>query len=195
MSKALLIVDVQYDFLPGGSLAVSGGDEIVKPILKIINEYDLVIFTQDWHPADHCSFRENGGIWPKHCVQGEPGSAIHKDLFGPEVRKLMDSGKVCLVQKGLNKDIDSYSGFWDNERKHKTDLDIILKRHKIDEIHVCGIALDYCVRSTALDAVEAGYKVSLVIDACRGVNVAPGDVDKAVEEMRDKGVKIIYTEA
>jgi nicotinamidase/pyrazinamidase len=195
MPIALLIVDAQYDFMPGGSLAVPGGDEIVRPILKIMNLYDLVVFTQDWHPADHCSFKENGGIWPVHCVQGEQGSAIHEDLFGPEVRKLMDAGKICLVQKGVNKDVDSYSGFWDNERKHKTDLDTILKRHKIDEVHLTGIATDYCVKFTALEAVEAGYKVSLIQDACRGVNVAPGDVDRAVEEMRNKGIETMYSEA
>jgi nicotinamidase/pyrazinamidase len=195
MPIALLIVDAQYDFMPGGSLAVPGGDEIVRPILKIMNLYDLVVFTQDWHPADHCSFKENGGIWPVHCVQGEQGSAIHEDLFGPEVRKLMDAGKICLVQKGVNKDVDSYSGFWDNERKHKTDLDTILKRHKIDEVHLTGIATDYCVKFTALEAVEAGYKVSLIQDACRGVNVAPGDVDRAVEEMKNKGIETMYSEA
>jgi nicotinamidase/pyrazinamidase len=187
MSKALLIVDVQYDFLPGGSLAVPGGDEILKPILKIINSYDLVIFTQDWHPADHCSFKENGGIWPRHCVQADHGSAIHESLFGPEMRDMMGAGRICLVQKGVNQDVDSYSGFWDNERKHKTDLDAILKRCEINEVHLTGIATDYCVKFTALDAVEAGYKTFLVIDACRGVNVAPGDADRAVEEMRDKG--------
>lgn len=179
--RALIVVDVQYDFMPNGSLAVAEGDKIYEPINAIRDKFDLVVFTQDWHPSDHCSFKENGGVWPVHCVAGSHGADIDARLFKPY---------DVWVEKGVNQDVDSYSGFWDNERKHKTKLDEILKDSKIDEVYVCGLATDYCVKFTALDAVDMGYKTYLVKDACRGVNICQGDVAKAIYEMADKGIII-----
>jgi nicotinamidase/pyrazinamidase len=180
--KALLIVDVQYDFMPGGALAVSGGDAVAAPIQNIRDRFECVVFTQDWHPADHCSFLQNGGIWPAHCVQNSRGAEIDKRLI---------RANDTVVRKGVHRDVDSYSGFWDNERKHKTELDAFLKSKKVDSIYVCGLATDYCVKFTALDGVEAGYTVYLVQDACRGVNVKPNDVGDALNAMAAKGVRII----
>jgi nicotinamidase/pyrazinamidase len=180
--NALIVVDVQYDFMPGGALAVTEGDLIAAPILKIRDTFDLVVFTRDWHPENHCSFRERGGIWPRHCVQNTPGAQIDKRIIRP--------GDL-VIDKGVDPGVDSYSGFWDNERRHKTELDEVLKARQVEAVHVCGLATDYCVKFTALDALEAGYAVSLVEDACRGVDVQPGDVQRAIHEMRAGGVSVV----
>jgi nicotinamidase/pyrazinamidase len=184
--KALLVVDVQYDFMPGGALAVKEGDFLAGPINKIRDAFDFVVFTQDWHPADHCSFKKNGGIWPVHCVQNTKGAEIDNRLIGPN---------DIVVRKGVDQDVDSYSGFWDNERKHKTELDGLLKGRHIDTLYVCGLATDYCVKFTALDGVDAGYKVYLVEDACRGVDVNAGDSRKAVAEMERQGIVVVSHDA
>ncbi len=180
--NALIVVDVQYDFLPGGALAVKDGDAVVAVINSIRDRFDMTIFTQDYHPENHCSFSMNGGIWPVHCVAATHGANIHDDLL----RK-----NDVIVKKGINNAIDSYSGFYDNERKSKTDLDHILKVHNVDTVYICGLATDYCVKYTAIDAVREGYKTFLVKDACRGVNLDPGDVDKAIIEMQQCGVEIL----
>jgi nicotinamidase/pyrazinamidase len=180
--KALIVVDVQYDFLPGGALAVNDGDAVVDKINSIRDRFDLTIFTQDYHPVNHCSFSVNGGIWPVHCVETTHGANIHTGL-------LRENDKV--VKKGMNSTIDSYSGFYDNERKSKTELDNILKQYNIDTVYICGLATDYCVKYTALDAVREGYTTFLVNDACRGVNINPGDIDKAIMEMQKSGVTIL----
>jgi nicotinamidase/pyrazinamidase len=180
--KALIIVDVQYDFMPGGALAVKEGDLIAAPILKIRDDFDLIVFTQDWHPADHCSFKENGGIWPVHCVQNTKGAQIDNRLI---------RANDIIVKKGIHQEVDSYSGFWDNERKHKTELDAILKNKRVDTIYVCGLATDYCVKFTAIDGVEAGFRVYLVEDACRGVDVHDGDSRKAILDMSNKGIIVV----
>jgi nicotinamidase/pyrazinamidase len=179
---ALLIVDVQYDFMPGGTLAVPAGDTIVEPILTMLEAFPVVVFTQDWHPRNHCSFQENGGIWPVHCVQESNGARIDRRLLRPG---------DAVVRKGQHQDVDSYSGFWDNERRHQTDLDATLHGKRVETVYVCGLATDYCVKFTALDAVEAGYRVKLVADACKGVDVKPGDTAQAVEEMRARGVEVV----
>ncbi|HMA65045.1 MAG: bifunctional nicotinamidase/pyrazinamidase [Fibrobacterota bacterium] len=180
--NALIIVDVQYDFLPGGALAVADGDAIISIINSIRDRFDMTLFTQDYHPVNHCSFKVNGGIWPVHCVEATHGATIHTDLL----RK-----NDIIVKKGVNTTIDSYSGFYDNERKTKTDLDSILKQNNVDTVHICGLATDYCVKYTAIDAVREGYKTILVKDACRGVNLNPGDVDNAIVEMQQHGVEIL----
>lgn len=179
--NALIVVDAQYDFMPGGALPVPEGDKIIDKILAIKKDFDLVIFTQDWHPANHCSFKEQGGPWPAHCIQGTPGAALAEGLYDPT------SGDI-LVTKGLNTDVDSYSGFWDNERKHETILNSILKEVGVDKVYICGLATNFCVKFTALDAVEAGYKTYLIPEACRGIDINPGDVDNAIQEMQSKGV-------
>jgi nicotinamidase/pyrazinamidase len=179
--NALIIIDIQYDFMPGGALAVKDGDLLAEPILTIRDTFNLVVFTQDWHPANHCSFKENGGVWPRHCVQNSTGAQIDKRIIRPGDN---------IIQKGVHQDVDSYSGFWDNNRKHATELDVFLKNRGVDTVYVCGLATDYCVKFTVLDAVEAGYRVFLVEDLCRGVNINPLDSKNAVEEMKAAGAII-----
>ncbi len=180
--KALLIVDVQYDFLPGGALAVPDGDQVVGPIRKFRDGFDTVIFTQDWHPMNHCSFEEYGGSWPVHCVQGSGGAEIERTIYRAGDR---------VVRKGTDPGIDSYSGFRDNGRRHETGLDSLLKENRIDTVFVCGLATDYCVKFTALDAVESGYTVYVVTDACRSVDVHEGDGRAALVEMEKRGVRMV----
>lgn len=180
--NALIVVDVQYDFLPDGALAVNDGDAVVDIINRIRDRFDITIFTQDYHPVNHCSFSVNGGIWPVHCVEATHGADIHAELLREN---------DIVVKKGINSIIDSYSGFYDNERKSKTELDNILKLYKVDTVYICGLATDYCVKFTAIDAVREGYNTFLVIDACRGVNIHPGDIDKAIMEMQINDVTIL----
>ena len=179
---ALVVVDVQYDFMPGGSLAVPQGDKVVDVIKSIRDAFRVVVFTQDWHPKDHSSFKKNGGIWPTHCVQNTSGAEID--------RALLRKGDT-VVKKGQDPAVDSYSGFWDNEHRYKTELDDFLKSKKILTIYLAGLATDYCVKFTALDAVDAGCSVFLVADACQGVEVQRGDIARALEEMKQKGVEKI----
>jgi nicotinamidase/pyrazinamidase len=142
------------------------------------------VTTQDWHPQDHCSFADNGGLWPVHCVQDSDGASLH-----PELK--VASG--CSVFKGGSKGFDSYSGFKDDGGA-KTPLETLLRDNYIDEVYVCGLATDYCVKFTALDSIGVGFKTSVVVDACRGVNVNEGDVDKALEEMKEAGIALVESE-
>ena len=182
--RALLVIDCQNDFITG-SLAV-GAAEIIPIINDLQKKFNLVIYTQDYHPANHSSFTIFGGIWPPHCVQGTDGVAFHPDL---EVRAL--GSEATIVQKGTDKAIDSYSGFYDNDHKHATGLKDLL--NSVTEVYVVGIALDYCVKFTALDAVTEGFKTFLVIDACRAVNINPGDDGKAILDMIKAGVGIVHS--
>ena len=177
--NALIIVDVQNDFCPGGALAVTGGDEVVPLINELINScLYLVIATQDWHPENHCSFTEQGGFWPKHCLQNTWGAELHKDLKA-------HSYNCIFIKKGTDQNKEAYSGF------DGTELEEILKERKIKKVYVCGLATDYCVRATALDAKKAGFKTFVIINACRGVNKNEGDVDRMIKKMRKSGIKII----
>ena len=195
--KALLIVDLQNDFLPGGALGVSGGDELVPLINELVLHYDLVVATQDWHPSEHGSFAENHPektvgteiilnglpqvLWPTHCVQGSQGAE-----FAPS----LDTDRIDTVfRKGTNANIDSYSGFFDNGHRQSTGLADYLRKHKITELHVCGIATDYCVKFTVLDALKEGFRTTLLTDACRGVNLNPGDIESALLEMKKAGAQ------
>jgi nicotinamidase/pyrazinamidase len=199
MKKALIIVDAQNDFLPGGSLAVSKGDEIIPVINKLAaQKWDAIICTQDWHPSDHKSFASNhedknvydvidlNGVeqtlWPNHCVQMTSGAELAEKLKLPKDK--------VIVRKGMNPEVDSYSGFKDNAASQKTDLLEILQIFKIDTVYITGLATDYCVKFTALDAIDLGFKTFLVVPGCRGVNINPGDSDKAIKEMADSGVVI-----
>jgi nicotinamidase/pyrazinamidase len=176
--------------MPGGALPVPDGDRIVPIILDICGDFDVLIFTKDWHPANHCSFKENGGIWPVHCVQNTKGAKIHKDLA-----KLDSAAGPIIVCKGQDVNVDSYSGFYDNERKKSTGLTDILKEEDITgsvtDVYICGLALNFCVKFTALDAVQEGFKTYVIEDACRGIDINPGDVQKAIEEMKKNGIKMI----
>jgi nicotinamidase/pyrazinamidase len=197
--KALILVDIQNDFLPGGALAVPGGDEIIPIVNQLQNHFDLIVATQDWHPADHGSFAANHAgkspgdridldghpqiLWPVHCVQGTPGAD-----FAPALRRDRWSR---VFPKGTDVTVDSYSGFFDNGHRHPTGLGAYLRDQGVTDVYVAGLATDYCVKFTALDAVKLGFRTRLIDDACRGVNLRPGDVRHAVDEMRAAGVGIV----
>lgn len=198
MKRALVIVDVQNDFVPGGALAVAEGDKVV-PIINLLQEkFGLVLATQDWHPANHGSFAANHPnravgeliqlnglpqiLWPVHCVQHSKGADFHPGLS-------RDKWKA-IFQKGTNPMVDSYSGFFDNGKLGDTGLGGFLKKEGVDQIYVCGLATDYCVKFTVLDALAQGFETILVADACRAVNLANGDGDMAIDEMVRAGAKI-----
>lgn len=193
--KALIIVDVQNDFLPGGALAVSRGNEVIPYINSIMDKFDLVVSTQDFHPLGHKSFASShnlplfsviqlGGmeqkLWPDHCVQGTKGAEFSDDLN----LKGIDKNFV----KGTNLNVDSYSGFLDNDKKSATGLEEYLKANNISEVYVVGLALDYCVKATALDAVNAGFKTYVLLRGTKPVN--PDDGIKAQQELTQAGVKV-----
>lgn len=175
--NALIIVDVQNDFCPGGALAVPDGDAVVSVINGLVERFPLVAATQDWHPPDHCSFVPNGGIWPPHCVAGTLGAELHPDL--------RDDCISLRILKASTPDADAYSGF------QGTDLAEQLRARSVDEVAVVGLATDYCVKATALDALNAGFRVTVHVDACRAVGVKAGDGDRALDEMRMAGVSVI----
>ncbi len=197
--KTLIIVDVQNDFVEGGALAVSGGRSIVPIINELQPQFELIIATQDWHPADHGSFAANhpgraigelaelNGLpqimWPVHCVQNTPGADF--------VAELDRSGWAAVIQKGTDSTVDSYSGFFDNGHRRATGLHDLLKEKGATHLHIVGLATDYCVKFTALDAVQQGWKATLLTSACRGVNLQPGDVDQAIAEMKAAGIEIL----
>ena len=194
--QALLLVDIQNDFLPGGALAVPDGDQVVPVANRRMSRYELVIATQDWHPEDHQSFAsQHPGkgvgevvqlgnldqiLWPDHCVQGTPGAR-----FAPT---LNTDGIDRVFQKGTDRAIDSYSGFFDNARGKATGLADYLRGQGVDEIHVMGLATEYCVKFTALDAVDLGFRTLLLPDGIRGVELNDGDVARAMQEMKAAGV-------
>ena len=197
--KALILVDIQNDFVPGGALAVTDGDQVVDVANQMIPKFDCVVATQDWHPANHKSFASqhtgtqigdqfdlNGlpqTAWPDHCVQGTDGAEF--------VAGLSELGTEHVFQKGTDAEIDSYSGFFDNGHRSATGLGDFLKSKSVDEVFVMGLATDYCVKFTALDAIGLGLKTSLIQDGCRGVDLNPGDIQAAIEEMKAAGVTIV----
>lgn len=197
--NALILVDIQNDFIPGGALAVPEGDQIVAVVNRLQPCFDLVVATQDWHPADHGSFAANHigrspgevielnelpqVLWPTHCVQGTIGANFVSGLD----RKLWDR----VFVKGTDPAIDSYSGFFDNGHHQATGLGDYLREKRVTEVYVAGLATDYCVKFTVLDALELGFKTHLIEDACRGVNLQPDDVQKAIEAMRAAGAETI----
>lgn len=195
---ALIIVDLQNDFCPGGALAVNEGNLIVPMVNELQKQFDVVVATQDWHPKDHGSFASNHGrepgelillngldqvLWPAHCVQGTNGAAFVDDLNMELVHK--------VFQKGADKTIDSYSGFFDNGQKKSTGLYDYLKEKSISSVYITGLATDYCVKFTALDAQKLGFKTTVLTKACRGVDLKPGDVDSAIKEMIDAGISVV----
>jgi nicotinamidase/pyrazinamidase len=178
VAEALVIVDYQNDFNPGGALAVAGGDEIAGRInaLAADDRYDLVVATRDWHPPDHGSFADQGGIWPVHCVAGTPGA---------ELSPALDADRVeVIVDKGQDHDTEGYSGF------QGTDLESLLHDGGIDHVTVVGLATDYCVKNTALDALRDGFHVTVDSTAARGVDVQAGDSERALDELRAAGASI-----
>jgi nicotinamidase/pyrazinamidase len=181
--RALIVVDVQNDFCPGGALAVPQGDEVVGPLNRVIEEFlkwgEAVFKSRDWHPRDTKHFAEFGGTWPVHCVQNTPGAEFHPDL--------LDDIHIRVVSKGLGHE-DNYSAF------DGTDLDLQLRQLSVVEVWVGGLATDYCVKNTVLDAVKQGYKVKALKDAMRAVDVKPGDGARAVEEMQNAGAELVTSE-
>ena len=180
MRRALLIIDFQNDFTPGGALAVAGGDEIAEPIKRLAPAFDIVAATRDWHPPDHASFDTEGGPWPAHCVQGTPGAEL--------VPAMSDVRLDAMVDVGRDREDEGYSGFENSE------LARFLHEAGVDEVYVCGLATDYCVRASAIDACREGFDVTVVEDAIRPVEVVPGDGERALAEMRDAGAKIASTD-
>jgi nicotinamidase/pyrazinamidase len=199
--KALIIVDVQNDFLPGGALAVPEGDQVIPVINQLSQEFDLVFTTQDWHPANHCSFAASHPgmkigdrilidgqeqiLWPVHCVQNTYGAELASGL-NPNVI----SGGVH-ISKGTDERVDSYSGFFENQRERSTGLEELLRQHGVDDLTIVGLATDYCVKATVLDARELDFDVTLHQSACRAVNLSPDDGAKALAIMGEAGVKIV----
>ena len=193
--NALILVDLQYDFLPGGALAVHGGEEVIPIAGALQPMFDLVVATQDCHPADHLSFasqhpgRSVGDLidlsglpqvlWPDHCVAGTRGAELSQSL---------DRHKIDQVfPKGTDREIDSYSGFFDNGQKRSTGLGEYLTSQNVDHVYVLGLATDYCVKATVFDARRLGFTTTLIADACRGVGLSPTDIDDAIEAMRSAG--------
>lgn len=200
--KALIIVDIQNDFLKGGSLAVPDGNAIIPVINKILPVFDILIYTKDWHPANHKSFASNHKeknvydvidlkgisqvLWPDHCIQNTFGSEFHKDL-------IISGKNTYYIFKGTDPDVDSYSAFFDNKKIHDTGLNKLLKEKNIDEIYICGLSTDYCVKYTAIDAIELNYNTYIVADATKAVNINPDDYEKSLKELKNIGVKIIFS--
>ncbi len=198
MRQALVLVDLQNDFMPGGALAVPEGDRVVPLANRLAGAFDLVVATQDWHPADHGSFaashpgRRPGEIidlhglpqvlWPVHGVQDTPGADFHRDLDRSRLTR--------IIRKGTDPQVDSYSGFFDNGHRHATGLGEFLKGQGVTRVYILGLATDYCVKATAIDAVRLGFTTWLVEDACRGVGLHPGDIAAALHEMMRAGVAL-----
>ena len=196
---ALIIVDVQNDFLPGGALAVREGEQVIPVINQLQGKFVHILGTQDFHPADHGSFAANHSgkvpgelidlagltqiLWPVHCVQGTKGADFHLEL---ELEKW-----EAIFPKGKNPEVDSYSGFFDNARRGDTGVGEYLKSKGIEQVFVCGLALDYCVKFTALDAQSLGFETFLIFDATRAVNLKPEDGNLAIKEMEEAGVHIL----
>ena len=189
---ALLVVDFQNDFTPGGALPVEGGDEIGATINAIADRFDFVVATRDWHPPDHGSFEgvevdaakwhglDPPGIWPVHCVQGTPGAELHASLDRSKLDHVVDKAQDPYTQ--------GYSSF------HGGNLAEVLREHDVDHVYIAGLATDYCVKNTVLDAVREGFDVTVVTDAIRGIDVKPGDSERAIEEMRRAGAELVTSE-
>lgn len=197
--RALLLIDLQNDFCPGGALAVAHGDETISVANRLMPLFDTVVATQDWHPREHKSFAVNHPgkqpydiidldglsqvLWPPHCVQGTPGAGLHAGLDLTYLTK--------VFHKGTDASIDSYSGFFDNGHRKATGMGDWLKARGVDDVVVLGLATDYCVKFTSLDARQLGMKVIVVADGCRGVDLQAGDSDRAFAEMRAAGCEIV----
>lgn len=197
-NTALILVDLQVDFMPTGMLPVAEGDQVIPIANDLLDYYSTVVATQDWHPGNHGSFAANypwrkpgqvielNGLqqvlWPIHCVQNTWGSEFVDELRTESITK--------VFRKGTDPGIDSYSGFFDNGHRKSTGMAEWLREAGITNVHVLGVATDYCVKYTVLDAIREGFNATLIEDACRGVNLQPGDVEKAVAEMREAGATV-----
>lgn len=200
--KALILVDLQNDFLPNGALGVADGDQIIPTINNIQKHFKIIVATRDWHPMNHGSFASNHEgkkpgdvvelhglqqvLWNDHCVQGSPGA---------ELSPLLNQALInYVVFKGTNPEIDSYSAFFDNGRLKQTGLDSYLKRNKVSSIYIAGLTTDYCVYFTVKDGLSLGYEAYLITDAIKGVNLQPNDAENAIKDMVQKGTNLITSE-
>jgi nicotinamidase/pyrazinamidase len=172
----LIVVDVQNDFCSGGALPVPDGDAVVDPINRLAEQFPFVVATRDWHPPNHCSFVEQGGPWPVHCVRDTNGAQLHPRLHSSQIDAIVDAGR--------EPEDEGYSGF------EHTELERLLREQDVDRVHVAGLALDYCVKATALDARRAGFEVVLHADATRAIDAQRGDADRALVELREAGVVV-----
>ena len=198
MSKALIVIDVQNDFCPNGALAVAGGNEIVAPINAMMPDFDAVILTQDWHPANHSSFADNHPnaaayslaqmpygpqvLWPRHCVQGSTGADFHPDLYTQSAQ--------MIIRKGFRSGIDSYSAFFEDDKTTETGLHGYLTNRGIMDLTFVGLATDFCVAYSALDAARLGYRARVLIQACRAIDLN-GSLAQAIDQMTAAGVEIL----
>jgi nicotinamidase/pyrazinamidase len=197
--RTLILLDIQNDFLPGGALAVPEGDAVIPLANRIQPLFPLVVATQDWHPPNHGSFVANHPgknvfeqvdlnglpqtLWPVHCVQNTPGAELAPHLARERIAR--------VFHKATDPGIDSYSGFFDNGHRRATGMGEWLKQKGLTDVYVCGLATDYCVKFTALDAIDLGFRTHVIEDACRGINLRPADVEDALKEMKARGVNIL----
>jgi len=197
--KTLIVVDIQNDFLPGGALAVKHGNEIIPVVNKLMSSFDLVVATQDWHPADHESFASNHQdrkvgevidlhglaqvLWPDHCIQNTEGAELSSEIDPQLIHR--------IFRKGTDPRVDSYSGFFDNGKKNETGLAAYLKDKQVNELFIVGLATDYCVKFTALDAVSLGFETTIILDAVKAVNLNSEDQELAIQTMKQAGIKTI----
>jgi nicotinamidase/pyrazinamidase len=200
--NALIMVDIQNDFCTGGSLEVPAGESIIPLVNQLQAHFDLIVATQDWHPKEHMSFASNHPhhqagdrvivegipqvLWPVHCVQNTKGAEFYPTLNTQKIAK--------IFQKGIDKNIDSYSAFFDNAHLRPTGLGDYLRDQNVKEVYIVGLATDYCVKYSALDAAQLKFQVNLIADACRGIDLKPGDVAQSLDEMRQAGVKIVHSQ-
>lgn len=182
-NSALLLIDLQNDFCPGGSLAVKEGDRVIAIANQLMSHFKTIIATQDWHPNNHVSFMD---LWPVHCVQNTKGAELHADLH--------ENNITAIFKKGTDPKIDSYSAFYDNHHEKSTGLTNWLHEKKITTLYVMGLATDYCVKFSCLDAIDDGFQVYLIEDGCRGVNLEKHDIENAIREMQDKGILFIQSD-
>jgi len=196
---ALILVDLQNDFFPGGALGVPGANSIFPLANDIQDQFDLIVATKDWHPQNHGSFASNHPghavyeviklkdvpqvLWPDHCVQNTSGAEFHPSLKTQKINK--------VFFKGTNPDYDSYSTFFDNAHIKKTGLEQYLRDQGVTDVYIMGLATDYCVLFSALDATKLGFNTFVITDACYGINKSPGDIDRALESMKEAGAKLI----
>lgn len=198
MPSALIVIDVQNDFCPGGALAVADGDQVVAPINAMMDQFDMTVFTQDWHPSDHASFADNHPgaapfsttqmpygtqvLWPAHCVQGTAGAAFHPGL--------RTDPADLVIRKGFRPAIDSYSAFFENDRTTPTGLEGYLRTRGATALTLVGLATDFCVAYSAIDAARLGFDVTVRLDACRAIDL-DGSLAAALDQMREAGVRVV----
>jgi nicotinamidase/pyrazinamidase len=187
--SSLVIVDMQYDFLPGGSLPVAGGDDVIETLNRYIDTFEAhgrpILATRDWHPSETTHFKAHGGVWPVHCVQGTRGAEFHADLRLPE--------STIVISKGMGATEDAYSGFQGADASGRP-MAAVLRELGVDHLYIGGVATDYCTVSTTLSALAEGFSVTVLLDTIRGINLKPGDIENALADMVRNGAEVTTIE-